>query len=75
MIEKLKHVIAEEINPYLAIHQGSAELVDFEDGVVTLKLQGGCSGCPSSQLTLFNGIVPIIKEHFPEDVDDIVLDQ
>ena len=74
MIEKLKKVIAEEINPYLAMHQGSAELVDFEDGVVTIKLQGGCSGCPSSQLTLFNGIVPIFKEHFPEDVEDVILD-
>ncbi|MCY4380146.1 MAG: NifU family protein [Proteobacteria bacterium] len=74
MIEKLKHIINEEINPYLAMHQGSAELVDFADGIVTLKLQGGCSGCPSSQLTLFNGIVPILKEHLGDDIEDVVLD-
>ena len=74
MIKKIKQVIEEEINPYLAMHQGSAELLDFADGIVTLKLKGGCSGCPASQLTLFNGIVPILKEHFPEDIEDVVLD-
>ena len=74
IIEKIRTVITDEINPYLAMHQGSAELIDYEDGVVTLKLLGGCSGCPSSQLTLFNGIVPILKEHFPDDIEDVVLD-
>ncbi|MCY4443986.1 MAG: NifU family protein [Proteobacteria bacterium] len=73
MIEQLQKVIEGEINPYLAMHQGGAELVDFADGIVTLKLHGGCSGCPSSQLTLFNGIVPILKEHFPDDIEDVVL--
>ena len=72
-IESIKKVIETQINPYLAMHQGGAEFVDFEDGVVTLKLFGGCSGCPSSQLTLFNGIVPILKEHFPEIIEDVVL--
>ena len=73
MIQKIKEVIEKEVNPYLAMHQGGAELVDFEDGVVTLKLYGGCSGCPSSQLTLFNGIVPILKEHFPHEIEDVML--
>ena len=75
MIKKLKQVIEEQINPYLAMHQGSAELIDFEEGIVTLKLNGGCSGCPASQLTLFNGIVPILKEHFPEDIEEVLLEQ
>ena len=73
MIEQVKEVIEKEINPHLAMHQGGAELVDIDDGIVTLKLFGGCSGCPSSQITLFNGIVPILKEHFP-DIKDVVLD-
>lgn len=75
MIEDLQKVIEEKINPYLAMHQGGAELIDFEDGIVTLKLHGGCSGCPSSQLTLFNGIVPILKENFPNAIEDVILDQ
>ena len=72
MIEKIKEIIETEINPYLAMHSGGAELLDVEDGIVTLRLYGGCSGCPSSQITLFNGIVPILKEHIPE-VKDVIL--
>ena len=72
MIEEIKKVIEEDINPYLEMHNGGCELVDVEDGIVTLKLYGGCSGCPSSHITLFNGIVPILKEKVP-GVEDVVL--
>ena len=72
MIEEIKKVILEDINPYLEMHSGGCELVDVEDGIVTLKLYGGCSGCPSSHITLFNGIVPILKEKVP-GVEDVVL--
>ena len=73
MIDRNKEVIETDVNPYLALHQGGAELVDVDDGVVTLKLFGGCSGCPSSQITLFNGITPILMEKIPE-IRDVVLD-
>ena len=72
MKEHILKVIEEDINPYLELHQGGAEFVDYEDGIVTLRLFGGCSGCPSSHITLFNGIVPILKEKVPE-VEDVVL--
>ncbi len=72
MIEHIKEVIENEINPQLQLHQGGCELLDVEDGVVTLRLFGGCSGCPSSQITLFNGIVPILKERIPE-IKDVIL--
>ena len=72
MIEEIKKVIEEDINPQLELHAGGCELVDVEDGIVTLRLFGGCSGCPSSQITLFNGIVPILKEKVP-GVEDVVL--
>ncbi len=72
MIEQIKQIIEQDINPYLELHQGGCELIDVEDGIVTLRLFGGCSGCPSSQITLFNGIVPILKEKIPE-VRDVVL--
>ena len=72
MIEAVKKVIEEEINPQLELHAGGCELLDIDDGVITLRLFGGCSGCPSSQMTLFNGIVPILKEKFP-DIKDVVL--
>ncbi len=72
MIEQIQEIIETDINPMLALHAGGCELVDVEDGIVTLKLFGGCSGCPSSTLTLFNGIVPILKEKLPE-IKDVVL--
>ena len=74
MIEQIKKVIDEDINPYLAMHSGGCELIEVDEpeGIVTLRLFGGCSGCPSSQITLFNGIVPIFKEKIPE-IKDIVL--
>ena len=72
MIEEIKKVIEEEINPQLELHSGGCELLNVEDGIVTLRLYGGCSGCPSSQLTLFNGIVPLLRDKFP-DIKDVVL--
>ena len=72
MIEEIQKIIESDINPMLELHSGGCELVDVDDGIVTLRLFGGCSGCPSSQITLFNGIVPILKEKIPE-VRDVVL--
>jgi Fe-S cluster biogenesis protein NfuA len=72
MIDKIQKVIEEDINPYLALHSGGCELLDYDNGIVTLRLFGGCSGCPSSQITLFQGIVPIFKEKLPE-IEDVTL--
>jgi NFU1 iron-sulfur cluster scaffold homolog, mitochondrial len=73
MEEQIKQVIIDDINPYLAMHAGSCDFVSYEEGVVTIRLQGGCSGCPSSQITLFNGITPILKEKLPE-IEEVLLD-
>jgi len=70
--DKLVEVIENEINPMLALHGGGCEVVSYEDGIVSIKMFGGCSGCPSSAITLFNGIVPILKEALPS-VKDVVL--
>ncbi|MBP6218375.1 MAG: NifU family protein [Oligoflexales bacterium] len=71
--EQIEKIITEDINPYLAMHQGGCELLSYEEGVVSLRMFGGCSGCPSSQITLFNGIVPIFKEKMPE-IKDVILE-
>lgn len=70
--DKIKEVIESDINPQLELHSGGCELLEFDQGIVTLRLYGGCSGCPSSQITLFNGIVPILKEKVPEVLDVIL---
>jgi Fe-S cluster biogenesis protein NfuA len=50
---------------------GNVELVDVQDGIVSLKLTGACAGCPMSTLTLKNGIERILKEEL-SDVKEVV---
>ena len=52
----------EEIRPMLAMHAGNIELVDFENGVVKVRMLGTCHGCPLSQLTLKAGVEELLKE-------------
>jgi Fe-S cluster biogenesis protein NfuA len=66
MKEKVQAAI-DKIRPMLKADGGDVELVDIqENGVVQVRLQGACSGCPMSQMTLKNGIERIIKKEVPE---------
>jgi Fe-S cluster biogenesis protein NfuA len=60
----------EKVRPYLHSHGGNVELLGLEDGVVRLRLQGSCHGCPSSAMTLRNTIEEAIMEKAP-DVSEI----
>jgi Fe-S cluster biogenesis protein NfuA len=64
--EKVKAAI-EKIRPMLKADGGDVELIGVsEDGIVQVRLQGACSGCPMSQMTLKNGIERVIKQEVPE---------
>ena len=65
MKEKVQAAI-DKIRPMLQADGGDVELVDVVDGVVTVRLQGACAGCPMSQMTLRNGIERVIKQEIPE---------
>ena len=65
MNEKVKEAL-DQIRPMLQADGGDVELVDVQDGIVTVRLQGACSGCPMSQMTLKNGIERFLKEQIPE---------
>jgi Fe-S cluster biogenesis protein NfuA len=54
------------MRPYLDSHGGDVQLVGIEDGVVRLQLQGSCSGCPSSAITLRHGIEEAIHRAAPD---------
>jgi Fe-S cluster biogenesis protein NfuA len=65
----MKEQIAAAINkirPMLQRDGGDVELVDFEEGIVKVRLQGACAGCPMSQMTIKNGIERLLKEEIPE---------
>ena len=62
MQDKVAKVI-EEVRPMLQADGGDVELVEVEDsGVVKLRLQGACAGCPGAQMTLKNGIERMLRE-------------
>lgn len=64
--EKLLMDVLEQIRPNLQADGGDMSYIGVDDdGVVTLELQGACSGCPMSSLTLSMGIERILKENVP----------
>ena len=65
MDEKVEAVLA-QIRPVLQADGGDVELVDVNEGVVSLRLKGACMGCPMSTITLQNGIERVLKEQVPE---------
>jgi len=66
MREKVEAAL-NKIRPMLQADGGNVELVNVSpEGVVQVRLQGACSGCPMSQMTLKNGIERVIKEAVPE---------
>ena len=57
----------DKVRPALQADGGDVELIDVdEEGVVTVRLQGACAGCPMSQRTLKMGIEKFLKEKIPE---------
>ncbi len=65
MKEKVEAALA-QVRPALQADGGDVELVDVNEGVVSLKLKGACAGCPMATMTLRNGIERILKEQIPE---------
>lgn len=65
-IKKIKQVLETDIQPAVAMDGGYIEFVSYENGIVYLSLQGACSGCPSSTLTLKQGIESRLKQFVPE---------
>ncbi len=61
----------DEVRPYLVAHGGGVELLGIEEGVVRLRLEGACNGCPSSALTLTTAVEDAIMRAAP-DVERIV---
>jgi len=65
MREKVQAAL-DQVRPALLADGGDVQLIDVNDGVVTLKLTGACSGCPMATMTLRDGIERVLKEHVPE---------
>ncbi|MBW2592324.1 MAG: NifU family protein [Deltaproteobacteria bacterium] len=64
-MKKKVEAILDLVRPALQADGGDVELIDVTNGVVKVRLQGACAGCPMSQMTLKNGIEKILKEKIP----------
>jgi len=65
MKEKVEAAL-DKIRPALRADGGDVELLDVQDGIVTVRLTGACGGCPMSTMTLRMGVERVVKEEVPE---------
>lgn len=66
LVKQIKELIETRVRPAVAQDGGDIVYRGFEDGIVKLELHGSCSGCPSSSVTLKNGIESMLKHYIPE---------
>jgi Fe-S cluster biogenesis protein NfuA len=71
IVKKIKELIETYVKPAVEMDGGNIEFKSFEQGRVTVLLQGSCSGCPSSTVTLKAGIEGMLKRMVPE-VSEVV---
>ena len=64
--KKIVKILDEKIKPAVARDGGDIKFKKFKDGVVTVQLQGSCSGCPSSTITLKQGVQNLLCHYLPE---------
>ncbi len=66
IIRQIRAILDTKVRPAVAQDGGDIIFDSFKEGVVYLKMQGACSGCPKSTLTLKNGIENMLKHYVPE---------
>lgn len=70
--QRIIDILDEYIKPAVAQDGGNIAFIGYKDKIVEVQLQGACSGCPSSTMTLKNGILSILQKMLPTLVDDVV---
>ena len=72
--KKIADLLDEYVRPAVEQDGGFISLKKFEKGVVTVSLQGACSGCPSSSMTLKSGIEGLLTKMMPDEVVEVIAD-
>ena len=68
---ELINILETKIRPAVARDGGDIKFEEFKDGIVKVKLQGSCSGCPSSTMTLKQGVQNLLCHYIP-DVKEVI---
>lgn len=66
VVKRVKELLENYVKPAVEMDGGAIQFKSYKDGVVSLMLQGSCSGCPSSMITLKAGIEEMMKRMIPE---------
>lgn len=66
--ERIADALESDVKPYLAMHGGDVELVNLEEGLVTLKLKGACHGCSMAAITFQMGVEQLLIDKFPDEI-------
>ncbi len=66
VVEKIKFIINQDIQPAVQRDGGFIQFSKFKDGKLYVELKGACSGCPSAEFTLKQGIEQLIRQEVPE---------
>jgi Fe-S cluster biogenesis protein NfuA len=76
MLKERVQKVLDEVRGYLQADGGDLELVSVDEktGVVQVRLQGACAGCPMSQMTIKNGVEQRLKEEIPEVTEVVQVD-
>lgn len=72
--KKIANLLDEYVTPAVAQDGGYIALKKYEKGIVTVSLQGACSGCPSSSMTLKSGIEGLLKREMPDEIQEVIAD-
>ena len=64
--KKIVKILDQKIRPAVAKDGGDIKFKEFKDGIVKVQLQGSCSGCPSSTMTLKQGVQNLLCHYLPE---------
>ena len=64
--KKIIKILETKIRPAVARDGGDIKFKEYKDGKVTVEMQGSCSGCPSSTMTLKQGVENLLKHYIPE---------
>lgn len=66
IVKKIRELLVKYVRPAVEMDGGNIEFKSYSEGIVTVTMQGSCSGCPSSTVTLKAGIEGMLKRMIPE---------
>lgn len=64
--KQIRELLDTRVRPAVAADGGDIEFIKFEDGIVYVRMQGACSGCPSATMTLKSGVENMLRHYVPE---------